>query len=320
MYLLACTVLAEDLRLRAKISDNLLDPSEDNALEADANDKRESLDSISSCSGIVSESLLDVSLDHKLVTLDRESMLRCPMISYLLEEVEYEDRLVTEARLSGPISTEVSRENVEYLEGVRLAVVKEDISLTASGSGDGDWDLGDGVFGGGGGGGLLKPRNMDHSRYNNVSIICCGAFKELGHRVLPIDCTRSRTHAAVLLPPSSLSASPSVVHNRRYAHRQQKTTTDGDQTTSRWKSHVSDVRCRRVVAAAMTVVVPSRPAQKCVCLSLSPTFILARGPTTAAVPERAEEPRVYTSHSGDYKGKTHRTAILKARAAHSTRP
>lgn len=88
MYLLACTVLAEDLRLRAKTSDNLLDPSEDNALEADANDKRESLLSISSCSGIVSESLLDVSLDHKLVTLDRESMLRCPMISYLLEEVE----------------------------------------------------------------------------------------------------------------------------------------------------------------------------------------------------------------------------------------
>lgn len=85
---------------------------------------------------------------------------------------------MTEARLSGPISTEVSRENVEYLEGVRLAVVKEDISLTASGSGDGDWDLGDGVFGGDGGGGrgLLKPRNMDHSRYNIVSIICCRPF------------------------------------------------------------------------------------------------------------------------------------------------
>lgn len=88
MYLLGCTVLAEDLRLLARISANLLDPSEDSALEADAKDNRESLDSISSCSGIVSESLLDVSLDHKLVTLDRESIDRCPMISYLLEEVE----------------------------------------------------------------------------------------------------------------------------------------------------------------------------------------------------------------------------------------
>lgn len=76
IYRLACTVLAEDLRLRAKISDNLREPSEDTALDAEANDKRESLDSISSCSGIVSESRLDVSLDHKLVTLERESIER----------------------------------------------------------------------------------------------------------------------------------------------------------------------------------------------------------------------------------------------------
>lgn len=88
MYLLTCTVLAEDLRLLASTSDSLLEPSEDTALDTDANDNRESLDSMSSCSGIVSESLLDVSVDHKLVTLERESMERCPMISYLLEEVE----------------------------------------------------------------------------------------------------------------------------------------------------------------------------------------------------------------------------------------
>lgn len=123
MYLLTCTERAEDRRLRANISDKRLEPSEDNALLADANDKRESLDSISSCSGIVSESLRDVSLDHKLVTLERESIERWPTISYLLEEVEYEDKLVTEARLSTPISTEVSREKVEYLEGGRLVVV-----------------------------------------------------------------------------------------------------------------------------------------------------------------------------------------------------
>lgn len=89
---------------------------------------------------------------------------------------------MTDARLSIPISTEVSRENVEYLDGVRLAVVNEDISLIASGSGDGDWDLlGDGVFGGDGGGGggrgLLKPRNRDHNRNNIVSIIRLRTFR-----------------------------------------------------------------------------------------------------------------------------------------------
>lgn len=76
MYLLTWTDLAEDRRRLAKISDNRLDPSEDIALEADAKDNLESLESTSSCSGIVSESLLEVSLDHKLVTLERESIER----------------------------------------------------------------------------------------------------------------------------------------------------------------------------------------------------------------------------------------------------
>lgn len=88
MYLLTCTDLAEDRRLLARISDNRLEPSEDTALEADAKDNRESLDSTSSCSGMVSESLLEVSLDQRLVTLERESMERWLTISYLLEEVE----------------------------------------------------------------------------------------------------------------------------------------------------------------------------------------------------------------------------------------
>lgn len=65
----------------AKASEYLLELSEEITLPAEAKDL-ESLDSSSnSCSGIASESLLDISDDHKLVTLALESMDRCPMIS-----------------------------------------------------------------------------------------------------------------------------------------------------------------------------------------------------------------------------------------------
>lgn len=77
--LLTCEDLADDRRLFAKFSDILLDPSEDITLEADANDL-ESPES-TSCSGIASESLLELSDDHKLVTLALESIDLCPMIS-----------------------------------------------------------------------------------------------------------------------------------------------------------------------------------------------------------------------------------------------
>lgn len=59
---------------------------------------------------------LDISDDHKLVTLALESIDLCPMISYRLEDVEYDDKLVTEGRLSFPTSTELSLENIEYLK------------------------------------------------------------------------------------------------------------------------------------------------------------------------------------------------------------
>lgn len=56
-------------------------------LPTEAYDARESPESIS-CSGIASESLREVSDDHRLVTLALESMDLWPMISYRLEEVE----------------------------------------------------------------------------------------------------------------------------------------------------------------------------------------------------------------------------------------
>lgn len=191
MCLLTCEDLADDLRLLARMaSDSLLDPSEDRTLEADAKDVLESLESIS-CSGMASESLLDVSDDQRLVTLALESIDLCPMISYLLDDVENDDMLVTDGLLSLPTSTEESREKGEYLLvetiDARLSLdirVIEDISLIISGSGDGVWDLGasgngDGASGDGGcegtgvlGRGFLKPRSRDHSRNNIVSIIC----------------------------------------------------------------------------------------------------------------------------------------------------
>lgn len=48
--------------------------------DADWKEVRESLES-TSCSGIASESLLDMSEDHNEVTDARESIERCPMIS-----------------------------------------------------------------------------------------------------------------------------------------------------------------------------------------------------------------------------------------------
>lgn len=83
-------------------------------LPALAKEARESLESIS-CSGIASESLREASDDHKLVILALESIDLCPIISYRLDDVEYDDMLVTEWRLSLPTSTEESRENGEYL-------------------------------------------------------------------------------------------------------------------------------------------------------------------------------------------------------------
>lgn len=185
MCLLTCEDLADDLLLRASTSDNLLDPSEDNTLDAEAKEVLESLES-TSCSGMASESLLEVSEDHKLLTLALESIERWPMISYLLEEVEKEDMLVTLGLLSLPMSTEESRENGEYLLDETMEallsldiLVAEDISLTKSGSGEGVWDLGiswgasgsSGDRGGDFGRGFVRPRIRDHSRNNIVSII-----------------------------------------------------------------------------------------------------------------------------------------------------
>lgn len=144
MCLLICEFLLDDRLLRADDSEYRLDPSEDIMLPAEANEALESPESIS-CSGIASESLLDVSEDHKLVTLALESIDLCPIISYLLEEVENEDMLVTDGRLSLPTSMEESRDTpAEYLEDTyegRLSVVlvKDDTSsLGGSGSGEGD--------------------------------------------------------------------------------------------------------------------------------------------------------------------------------------
>lgn len=59
---------------------------------------------------------LDISDDHRLVTLALESIDLWLIISYLLDDVEYEERLVTDGRLSLPTSTELSLENIEYLK------------------------------------------------------------------------------------------------------------------------------------------------------------------------------------------------------------
>lgn len=110
VFLLTWEDLAEDLRLRlATISEYLLEHSDDAKLPTETWDALESPES-TSCSGIAPESLLEVSEDHKLVMLARESIERCPIISYLREEVEYDDKLVTEGLLSLPMSTDESRE------------------------------------------------------------------------------------------------------------------------------------------------------------------------------------------------------------------
>lgn len=140
MCLLTCDDLADDRLLLARLSECLLEPSEDMMLPADAKDL--SLESIS-CSGIASESLLDTSEDHRLVTLARESIDLWPMISYRRDDVENDEILVTDGRLSHPISIEESRENPEYLEEdtnegrLSLVLVIDEISLVSSGSGDG---------------------------------------------------------------------------------------------------------------------------------------------------------------------------------------
>lgn len=138
---------AEDLLLLVKLSESLRELSEETTLPADAKDL-ESLESSSSCSGIASESLLDISEDQRLVTLARESIDRCPIISYLLEDVENDDILVTECRLSLPTSMDESRDMPEYRDPVKddllslEILVKDDNSLGCSKSGD---SIGDGL-------------------------------------------------------------------------------------------------------------------------------------------------------------------------------
>lgn len=94
--------------------------------------------------------------------------------------------LVTDGRLSQPISIEESLEKAEYLEDDiidgRLSLVRDivDNSLGGSGSGDGEAsncsgsnDSGGGASGGNGDGdfSLVKLRISDHSSNNSVSII-----------------------------------------------------------------------------------------------------------------------------------------------------
>lgn len=73
--------------------------------------------------------------------------------------MENDDILVTEGRLSQPISIEESLENAEYLDDDiidgRLSLVRDidDISLGCSGSGDGDARSGETGRGSGGSGG-----------------------------------------------------------------------------------------------------------------------------------------------------------------------
>jgi hypothetical protein len=111
--LLTCDDLTEDLLRLPRPSECRLEPSEEARLPAEAKD---ALESVESCSGMASESLLDMSEDQRLVTLALESIDLWPMISYRLDEVENEDMLVTEWRLSLPTSTDDSLEKGEYLE------------------------------------------------------------------------------------------------------------------------------------------------------------------------------------------------------------
>lgn len=142
MFLLTCEDLADDLLRLDIVSLNLLEPSEENMLPTDVCDVLESLESIS-CSGIASDSLLDISEDQRLEILALESIDLCPIISYFLEEVEYEDILVTECLLSFPISIDESLEKTEYLDDIIEGLlspeyfVNEESSLGCSGSGEG---------------------------------------------------------------------------------------------------------------------------------------------------------------------------------------
>lgn len=156
MFLLTCDDLAEDLLLRlARVSEYLLEHSEEAKLPIDTYEALESPES-TSCSGIAPESLLEVSEDHRLVILARESIDLCPMISYLREDVEYDERLVTEGLLSLPMSTEESRETPPkyLLEDTMEERLKEGYdetsSLNSSRSGEG---VGDGETESGGSGG-----------------------------------------------------------------------------------------------------------------------------------------------------------------------
>lgn len=136
IYLLICDDLDEDLLNCLPASACLLAPSELKAvLVAEAKDL--SLES-SSCSGMASESLLELrSEDHKLVTLALESIDLCPTISYLLDDVEKEEMLVTDGLDSLPTSIELSLEKAEYLLLLSLEIlVKELISFKNSRSGE----------------------------------------------------------------------------------------------------------------------------------------------------------------------------------------
>lgn len=81
-------------------------------LPAEAKDLVSLESSSNSCSGIASESLRLTS-DHILLILALESMDLCPIISYLREDVEKEEILVTDGLLSVPTSMDGSLDMAE---------------------------------------------------------------------------------------------------------------------------------------------------------------------------------------------------------------